>query len=145
MAFFIRFIGSHFTSFQTQLRQSRPRRLSHCTGPNYFSRMAEREGTKSSAFTAPCLSPSLESSARKKRRSSSASPPRRNNKIFNNIVTEQPRVQMKHYQLESLWKRVSFEVGDQTSGSKSQPHSHRNNLRKLHMLLEISVQMQTSH
>ena len=94
-------------------------------------RMDERERTKLSAFSAPSWSPNLESFARKKKRSSSASPPRRNNKIFNNIVTEQPRVQMKHYQLESLWRKLASEVGDETAGLKLQPHSHWDYLSKL--------------
>ena len=63
------------------------------------------------------MSPSLEkSSSRSKKRSSSASPLFRGNRIFNNIVTEQPRVQMKHYHYESFWKKVASEMNREISG-----------------------------
>ena len=63
------------------------------------------------------MSPSLEKSSTKSRkRSSTSSSPYRGNRLFNNIVTEQPRVQMKHYHYESFWKNVACEMDRDLAG-----------------------------
>lgn len=63
------------------------------------------------------ISPSLEkSSVKSKKRSSSSSSPYRGNRLFNNIVAEQPRVQMKHYHYESFWKNVASEMDRDLAG-----------------------------
>jgi hypothetical protein len=63
------------------------------------------------------MSPSLEKpSLKSKRRSSSSSSPHRGNRLFNNIVAEQPRVQMKHYHYESFWKKVASEMDRDLAG-----------------------------
>ena len=51
-----------------------------------------------------------------KKSGSSASPSRKSNKIFNNIVNEQSRTQMKHHHVKSFWNNVASEVIQGTAG-----------------------------
>ena len=48
--------------------------------------------------------------------SASASPSRKGNKIFNNIVYEQSRTQMKHHHVKSFWNNAALEVTQGTAG-----------------------------
>jgi hypothetical protein len=64
------------------------------------------------------MSPSLEKpSVKSRKRSSTSSSPYRGNRLFNNIVAEQPRVQMKHYHYESFWKKVASEMDRDLAGN----------------------------
>jgi hypothetical protein len=61
-------------------------------------------------------SSSSDGMSQSKKSGSSASPSRKSNKIFNNIVNEQSRTQMKHHHVRSFWNNVALEVAQGTTG-----------------------------
>ena len=81
--------------------------------------MVDRDHTDApSSSSSPIPSPKCSSSSAKKRVMSSGGSGSgyKSNKMMKSIITEQPRIQLKHYHVESFWNKVAAEMNENPPG-----------------------------